>query len=701
MTSPMTLWIAAGLALALAARVCFFEKRSVETLAFVLGVGALALDSIFGAFSFSAPDASAAQRWYQWRFLALAFVPATWLAFSVIYARGNYDTFLRRWRWVILTLLVAVPALVWFFRAELISTALSNTGLVQWRLGNAGRLLHILLVISAAVVLMNVERTFRAAVGLMRWQLKFMVIGLATLFLTRVYTSTEFLIFSAVNPALDSLNSVALIIFAVLGFVGLARGKGFKLELYPSPTLLYQSFAIVLIGGYLLAVGFFAKIIAVLGGGKNFALQTFALLVALVLLGLLVLSDRVRLRVKRFVSQHLRRPVYDVQKIWRRFSSATTGHMKEADLCRATVNWVAETFDVLSVTLWLVPQRDGTLHFGASTSLSEGEAEKLIQPRAQVAEPLEKLRLHAAPLDLDAGPEAWLETVRQWQPVKFSHGGHRVCIPVTSGDELVAVMMLGDRVAGVPFSIQDLDLLKCVADQIAGDIVRLRLSGKLLEAKEMQAFQTMATFFVHDLKNTAWTLSLLVDNLRAHFDRPEFRDEAVRAVSKSVARINDLVSRIGSLRDELRLNRAMTDLNELAEAALQECAGMTEVKLVKQLTPLPPLAMDREQMHKVIVNLLVNAKEASPAGAEIRLTTEQRHGHSVLAVADQGCGMNAEFLRERLFKPFQTTKKKGIGIGMFQSKMIVEAHGGRIEVDSTEGAGTTFRVLLPVTGGSQ
>lgn len=696
MTSPITLWIAAGLALALAARVCFSEKRSVETLAFVLGLMALALDSAFGACSLATADIFTAQRWYRWRFLALAFVPGTWLAFSVIYARGNYDAFLRRWQWTILALLAGVPAMIWLFHQNLFSP-----GQGIWELGNMGRVAHALLVISTAAVLMNVERTFRAAVGLMRWQLKFMVIGLATLFLTRVYTSTEFLIFSAIDPELDSLNSLALIIFTVMGFVAQTRGKGFRLELYPSPTLLYQSFAIMLIGGYLLAVGFFAKVIAMLGGGKNFALQMFALLVALVLLGLLILSDRVRLRVKRFVSQHLRRPVYDVQKIWRRFSGATAGHMKEGDLCRATVNWVAETFDVLSVTLWLVPQRDGTLHFGASTSLSESEAEKLIQPRPQIAEPLEKLRAHPAPIDIDASTEAWLEPVRQWQPAKFSHGGHRVCIPVTSGDELVAVMMLGDRVAGVPFSIQDLDLLKCVADQIAGDFVRLRLSGKLLEAKEMQAFQTMATFFVHDLKNTAWTLSLLVDNLRAHFDRPEFRDEAVRAVSKSVARINDLIGRIGSLRDELRLNRTQTDLSELAETALKECAGMTDVKLVRQLTAGPPLAVDREQMHKVIVNLLVNAKEASSAGAEIRIATEERNGCGVLSVTDQGCGMSAEFLRQRLFKPFQTTKKKGIGIGMFQSKMIVEAHGGRIEVDSTEGAGTTFRVLLPVTGGTQ
>jgi putative PEP-CTERM system histidine kinase len=221
----------------------------------------------------------------------------------------------------------------------------------------------------------------------------------------------------------------------------------------------------------------------------------------------------------------------------------------------------------------------------------------------------------------------------------------------------------------------------------------------LLEAKEMQAFQTMATFFVHDLKNTAWTLSLLVENLRTHFDRPEFREEAVRAVSKSVERINDLVGRIGSLRHELRLNRAPTDVNELIEGALKEFAGMTDIKLVKSLAPLKPLDLDREQIHKVLANLLVNAREASRPGGEIRLSTEQQNAHAIVAIRDNGCGMSAEFLKQHLFKPFQTTKKKGIGIGMFQSKMIVEAHGGRIEVESKEGEGTTFRVLLPFSGG--
>lgn len=106
--------------------------------------------------------------------------------------------------------------------------------------------------------------------------------------------------------------------------------------------------------------------------------------------------------------------------------------------------------------------------------------------------------------------------------------------------------------------------------------------------------------------------------------------------------------------------------------------------------------MDTEQMLKVLTNLLLNASEAvSPAG-EIRVQTGQRNGWGLLQVADNGCGMTPEFISQALFRPFQTTKKKGFGIGMFQSKMIVEAHGGRIEVESQQNKGTTFRVLLPI-----
>jgi signal transduction histidine kinase len=206
----------------------------------------------------------------------------------------------------------------------------------------------------------------------------------------------------------------------------------------------------------------------------------------------------------------------------------------------------------------------------------------------------------------------------------------------------------------------------------------------------------MSAFFVHDLKNTASTLNLMLQNLPVHFDDPAFREDALRGVAKTVNHINRLISRLGMIRHELQIKGVATDLNDVVARALagwEEAAG---IRLEKDLRPLPPLFLDPEQMVKVVTNLILNAREAVARDGQVRIATTQNNGWGVLTVSDNGCGMSPEFLNRSLFRPFQTTKKTGLGIGMFQSKMIVEAHGGRVEVESAAGKGTTFRIFLPL-----
>jgi len=241
-------------------------------------------------------------------------------------------------------------------------------------------------------------------------------------------------------------------------------------------------------------------------------------------------------------------------------------------------------------------------------------------------------------------------------------------------------------------------LLKCIGDHIAAGLLNTRLSQKLLQAKELEAFQTMSAFFVHDLKNTANTLNLMLQNLPVHFDDPAFRADALRGVSKTVAHINRLIGRLGSIRHELQIKPVESDLNELVAKSLAGWEEVAGINLKKDLAPaLPKVPFDSEQMLKVTTNLIFNAREAvPPASGQVQIQTSQRNGWVVLAITDNGCGMSPEFLSRSLFRPFQTTKKNGLGIGMFQSKMIVEAHKGKIEVESETGKGTTFTVFLPL-----
>jgi putative PEP-CTERM system histidine kinase len=244
--------------------------------------------------------------------------------------------------------------------------------------------------------------------------------------------------------------------------------------------------------------------------------------------------------------------------------------------------------------------------------------------------------------------------------------------------------------------MEDADLLKIIADHTAGSLLNLKLSQRIQQYRAMEAYQTMSTFMVHDLKNLASTLSLTMQNLPIHFENPEFRSDALRVIQQTMTRINTMCGRLSLLSQKIELKRGEGDINEIVNSVLCCLDGSQKGRVVRDLRPLPTFLFDSEQMQKVITNLILNANEATEDGAEILISTGQKDGWVTLSVRDSGCGMTKEFMERSLFTPFKTTKKNGMGIGLFHSKMIVEAHGGRIEVESEPGSGTTFRVMLPI-----
>jgi putative PEP-CTERM system histidine kinase len=272
----------------------------------------------------------------------------------------------------------------------------------------------------------------------------------------------------------------------------------------------------------------------------------------------------------------------------------------------------------------------------------------------------------------------------------------RYCVPLSAGGNLLGVMTLGEKVEYKPFSFEEIDLLKTIANQTAGSFLNLKLSEDLRKAKEMEAYQTMSAFVVHDLKNLASTLSLTMQNLPVHFDNPDFRKDAFQMIGESVNKVNHMCSHLSILSQKIQLRIVEADLNELVTHSLHCLNGSSKISLIRDLQSIPGVLIDPEQVKKVLTNLILNANESIGNGGEIRVATGHKDGWVTLSVSDNGCGMSKEFMEQSLFRPFKTTKKNGMGIGLFQSKMIVEAHQGRIEVDSEEGKGSVFRVFLPL-----
>jgi signal transduction histidine kinase len=246
------------------------------------------------------------------------------------------------------------------------------------------------------------------------------------------------------------------------------------------------------------------------------------------------------------------------------------------------------------------------------------------------------------------------------------------------------------------------DDLRPIADNINLMTERLREQiAREAESRQFESFVKLSAMLTHDLKNAIGALSLTVRNMERHFDNPEFRADAMNSLTGATDKLRALVARlsnpVNTLSGEFKVPKPI-DLVPLLKRVLAQTAeplrGAHDID-----DNLPPSLMalaDRERIEKVMENLVLNAIE-SMSGKNGKLTVEAGSANKdkvFFSVTDTGSGMSPEFIQKRLFHPFATTKNRGVGLGLYTCREVVRANGGSIEVESVEGSGTTFRVVL-------
>jgi putative PEP-CTERM system histidine kinase len=683
----------------LAAMALFRDPRSFVHWVFAAGMIALGVESALSGLSIHAAAYAEVVHWQRLRFVAAAFVPGCWLLFSLSFARINYQEFLAQWRWIILAAFACPLITVLSCFHSLLVDVLIRDATSRWVLGLSwgGYLFSLLSLLGAALILMNLERTLRASTGSMRWQIKFVILGLGSLFAIRIYTGSQTLLFSTVNSTLETINAGVLIVANVLIFWAFVRSRLLNVNVYLSQTALYYSLTVLVVGLYLLAVGMLAKAVSYVGGDQLLPFEALLVFLAFLALAVFLVSDEWRQRSRRFISHHFQRPQYDYRREWTELTQRTSSLLDRGALCDAVVKRVSETFGVACVTLWLLNETQDHFVFGGSTVFTEEQARGLKIAEKKMESLVGAVRDNQMLVAFDETKGDWAGEFTRSHTDELREARIRYCVPLVAGRELLGILTLDERSTRQSFSVEDADLLKTIADQAAANLLNLQLSQRLVKAKEMEAFQTLSTFFVHDLKNLASTLSLTLENLPIHFADPEFRTDTLRVITNSVNKINTMCSRLSLLTKGLELQAKRVDLNALVATTIADLNGALQAALIQDLHPLPPVHLDPEQIQKVLMNLVLNANEATGPQGEIHVKTGQKNGWAVLAVRDNGSGMSPEFIERSLFQPFQTTKSKGLGIGLFHSKKIVEAHQGRIEVESMLGKGSEFRVLLPLS----
>jgi putative PEP-CTERM system histidine kinase len=239
---------------------------------------------------------------------------------------------------------------------------------------------------------------------------------------------------------------------------------------------------------------------------------------------------------------------------------------------------------------------------------------------------------------------------------------------------------------------EDFDLLRTAGNQAASALAEALSQEALANAQRFEEFNRRFAFILHDIKNLVSQLSLLARNAERHADNPDFRADMVATLQSSVGKMNDLLTRLAP-RSSSRVQRV--DAQPLRPILATAIAARRRDRDVQLLGDAGLSArVDPDALEQAVSHLLQNALDAS-SGTPVTVRVAGHSGSVAISIADKGIGMDGDFIRNRLFQPFASTKSGGFGVGAFEARALIMAMGGRLDVDSRPGRGTTFTITLP------
>lgn len=272
----------------------------------------------------------------------------------------------------------------------------------------------------------------------------------------------------------------------------------------------------------------------------------------------------------------------------------------------------------------------------------------------------------------------------------------RSIVPLIYDGKVEGLVFFKKQLANEEFTYEDYDLMKTLAKQAAQSIVSYRLAEELVETMEMVAMAKMSSFIIHDIKNLTYSLSLLVNNAENFMDNPEFQSDMIATLRNTVSKMKILIQKLKATPEKGSLNTVLADVTLLVQEVVGDILKIKpDANILYHGSP-SLVWVDREEIKKVILNLVMNALDAVGDKGTVTIETDISDKTVRLRIRDNGCGMTDDFLRNHLFKPFRTTKDKGLGIGLYQCRQIIDAHNGIIGAESVAGEGTVFTVSLPV-----
>ena len=540
------------------------------------------------------------------------------------------------------------------------------------------------------LALMLVEQLFRNVPEDSRWNAKPLCLGLAGTFLFDAYLYSYTVLFNRMDVDAGSVHGAVHALMVPFLLLSTARRHDWIAQLRVSRKAAFHSATLLISGLYLMFISGVGYYVRFFGGDWGRALQQMLMFSALIALMVLALSGTVRAKLRVLLGKHFFRYRYDYRDEWLKFTQTLSAQHSPQAMGQQVIRGLADMLESPAGSLWTRgPNRQtfGQVARWNLTECTEVEDETSTFSRFLIQSGwVINLEEYALAPQRYSGVElpSWLRLIpRAW-----------LIVPLRVDDELTGFVVLASPRTKTDVNWEVNDLLKTAGRQAASFLAQMQATEALLEVRKFDAFNRMSAFVVHDLKNIVTQLSLMMKNAKRLQANPEFQQDMLLTVENSLDRMRQLM---------LQLREGATppgtafgvDLGVVLQRITVAAASRERQVDLKNSGRVFARGQD-DRLERIIGHIVQNALDATESAGRVWLQLDRLGSQARVVVSDTGQGMSKEFVRDRLFKPFQTTKQAGMGIGAYESFQYVQELGGTIDVQSEPNQGTTVTLLLPL-----
>ncbi|MDH5611243.1 MAG: PEP-CTERM system histidine kinase PrsK [Gammaproteobacteria bacterium] len=545
-------------------------------------------------------------------------------------------------------------------------------------------------VIMALIGLAIIEQLFRNTSVRHRWAIKYLFIGAGFIFAFDFYFYTDALLFRGIDADLWEARGIINVVVVPLLAISAVRNKSWSLNIFVSRDIVLNTTAIFVGGVYLLVMAGAGYYLREFGGSWSRIGQVLIISLSVVLLASVLSSSMLRAKIKVFLSKHFYKNKYDYRIEWLGLTEKLSSKAQSKERYKVVIEALANIIDARAGLLWISDGKDGYKNVAAWQTILIDEVEPVngslvsfFQSKGFIIN-ISELDLHPDEYEGLVLPE-WLAGVRQpW-----------LVLPLQGLESLMGFIVLANPLIIRPINWEDRDLLMTVGKQVSSYLTVLMTSDELAEAKQFEVFTRLSAYMVHDLKNVVSELEMISSNSKKHMGNPEFIEDAFDTVENAAGDIKRLLEQLRNKQAQVE-KKSIINLAVLLQEVVNNKQGKYPQPHLKIACETCAVAVEKNRLINVLAHLIDNAQQATEDDGYIDVTVLNNETMCIVEIKDNGHGMDADFIRDRLFKPFDTTKgNAGMGIGMYESKEYMQQLGGDIRVKSEAGKGTTISLYIP------